>query len=313
MAPIPRRRAASTDRLRGRPGTASATVRCRYSPHVPGEWFAWEWDETLYAGTAAYYDRGRLPNAPGLAEAFEKALGLDGRGRLLDVGCGPGTVTLPLSDLFQDVVGLDADAGMIREARRLASERGVVNAHWVHRRAEDLPVALGAFRVVTFAASFHWMDRPLVAGIVREMLEPNGVVVHVDNHHQDSLTLDDDLPAPPIARIDDLRRAYLGEGRRAGQGIRNSSPGDEAAVFRAAGFAGPEVVVVPDGRTIVRSSNDLVAETFSMSSTAPHLLGDRLSEFEADVRRVLAEASPDGTFSLRLPDNELKIWRVARS
>ncbi|MDQ1520682.1 MAG: hypothetical protein QOI55_1755, partial [Actinomycetota bacterium] len=104
----------------------------------------------------------------------------------------------------------------------------------------------------------------------------------------------------------------LGEGRRAGQGIRNSSPGDEAAVFRAAGFAGPEVVVVPDGRTIVRSSDDLVAETFSMSSTAPHLLGDRLSEFEADVRRVLAEASPDGTFSLRLPDNELKIWRVAR-
>ena len=36
------------------------------------------------------------------------------------------------------------------------------------------------------------------------------------------------------------------------------------------------------------------------------------AEFEADVRRVLAEASPDGTFSLRLPDNELKIWRVAR-
>jgi hypothetical protein len=85
-----------------------------------------------------------------------------------------------------------------------------------------------------------------------------------------------------------------GADRRAGQGIRNSSPGDEAAVFAAAEFTGPEHVVVPGGRTIVRSVDDLVAETFSLSSTAPHLFGDRLSEFEADLRRLLAEVSPDG-------------------
>jgi len=278
---------------------------------VPGEWFEWEWDETLFAGAAAYYDRGRLPNAPGLADAFEKALGLDGRGRLLDVGCGPGTVTLRLAGLFQEVVGLDTDAGMIQQARRLASERGVMNARWVQGRAEELPADLGTFGVVTFAASFHWMDRPLVAGIIRRMLEPDGAVVHVDNRHQDGLAPGDALAAPPVERIAEPRRAYLGEDRRAGQGIRNSSPDDEAAVFRAAGFAGPELVVVPDGRTIVRSADDLVAETFSLSSTAPHLFGDRLSEFEADLRRVLAEASPDGTFAVRPPDNELKIWRVA--
>jgi SAM-dependent methyltransferase len=278
---------------------------------VPGEWFEWEWDETLFAGAAAYYDRGRLPNSPGLADAFEKALGLDGRGRLLDVGCGPGTVTLPLARLFQEVVGVDADPGMIQEARRLASERGVVNARWVRSRAEDLSADLGTFRVVTFAASFHWMDRPLVARTVRGMLEPDGALVHVDNRHQQGVATDHSRPAPPVDRIAELRRAYLGEDRRAGQSIRNSSPGNEAAVFRAAGFVGPELVAVPDGRTIIRSSEDLVAETFSMSYTAPHLFGDRLSQFEADLRRVLAEASPDGAFSVRLPDNELNIWRPA--
>ncbi len=276
-----------------------------------GEWFEWEWDETLFAGAAAFYDRGRLPNAPGLADAFERALGLDGRGRLLDVGCGPGTVALPLAGLFREVVGLDADPGMIQEAQRLASERGVLNARWVHGRAEDLPADLGTFGVVTFAASFHWMDRLRVAGIIRRMLTSDGAVVHVDNRHQDGLAPDDARTAPPVERIAELRRAYLGEDRRAGQGIRNSSPGDEAAVFRAAGFAGPELVAVPDGRTILRSADDLVAETFSLSSAAPHLFGDRLSPFEADLRRILAEASPDGTFAVRLPDNELKIWRVA--
>ena len=278
---------------------------------MSGEWFEWEWDETLFAGAAAYYDRGRLPNAPGLVGAFETALGLDGRGRLLDVGCGPGTVTIPLAGLFQEVVGLDADAGMIREAQRLASERGVTNARWVHRRAEGLPADLGMFNVAAFAASFHWMDRPLVAGIIRGMLERDGVVVHVDNRHQDGLATGDALPAPPVERIAELRRSYLGQDRRAGRGIRKSSPADEAAVFRAAGFAGPELVVVPDGRTVVRSADDLVAETFSLSSTAPHLFGERLSQFEADLRRVLAEVSPDGKFAVRLPDNELKIWRVA--
>lgn len=278
---------------------------------MAGEWFEWEWDETLFAGAAAYYDRGRLPNAPGLADAFKKALGLGGRGRLLDVGCGPGTVTLPLAGLFHEVVGLDADAEMIQEARRLASERGVMNARWVQRRAEDLPADLGTFGVVTFAASFHWMDRPRVAGIIRRMLEPDGAVVHVDNRHQDGLACDENLPAPPVERIAALRRAYLGQDRRAGQGIRNSSPGDEAAVFRAAGFAGPELIVMPDGRAIVRTADDLVAETFSLSSTAPHLFGDRLSEFEADLREVLADASPSGSFAVRLPDNELKIWRAA--
>ncbi|MGO9977438.1 MAG: class I SAM-dependent methyltransferase [Solirubrobacteraceae bacterium] len=278
---------------------------------MPGEWSEWEWDETLFAGAAAYYDRGRLPNASGLADAFQRTLRLDGAGRLLDVGCGPGTVTLPLAGLFGEVVGLDADPGMIQQARRLASDRGVINATWVWRRAEDMSDDLGMFKVVTFAASFHWMDRSLVADLVRGMLEPDGAVVHVDNRHQDSLVGDDTLPAPPVGRIAELRRGYLGPDRRAGQGIRNSSPGDEAAVFRAAGFVGPELVVVPDERRIVRSVDDLVAETFSLSSTAPHLFGERLPQFEADLRRVLAEASPDGAFAVRLPDDELKIWRVA--
>jgi SAM-dependent methyltransferase len=280
---------------------------------VAGEWFEWEWDDTLFAGSAPHYDRGRLPYAPGLAGAFERSLGLDGRGRLLDVGCGPGTVTLQVARLFEAVVGLDPDPGMIAEAERLASERSVTNATWSCRRAEALPAGLGRFRVVVFAASFHWMNRALVAARVREMLEPGGAVVHVDNRHQDSLEADVELPPPPRDRIDALRRAYLGEDRRAGRSIRNSSPSGESEIFRAAGFTGPEIVVVPDGRSMIRSIDEVVHETFSMSSTAPHLFGARLAEFEADVRRVLADASPDGRFVDRLPDNRLIVWRPAVS
>ncbi|WP_407078410.1 hypothetical protein [Streptomyces sp. NPDC005435] len=50
----------------------------------------WTGDETLFAGTAAYYTRGRLPYAPGLALVLARALRLDGTGRLLDLGSRAG-------------------------------------------------------------------------------------------------------------------------------------------------------------------------------------------------------------------------------
>ena len=78
-----------------------------------GGWETWRWDESLFAGAARYYEQGRLPYAPGLADAVARSLGLDGRGRLLDVGCGPGTVALRLASLFEAVVGLDPDADML--------------------------------------------------------------------------------------------------------------------------------------------------------------------------------------------------------
>jgi hypothetical protein len=48
----------------------------------------------------------------------------------------------------------------------------------------------------------------------------------------------------------------------------------------------------------------------SSSSSAPHLFGDRIEAFESDLRAILLEASPEGLFSVRLPDNTLDIWRL---
>ncbi|MDF3043469.1 MAG: class SAM-dependent methyltransferase [Thermomicrobiales bacterium] len=123
------------------------------SPVTPSPPEGWQWDETLYRGSAPYYVRGRPPYAPGLADALRRTLALDGQGRLLDVGCGPGIVTLPLAQLFTEVVGLDPDPGMLAEGARRAAEAGVENIVWVRARAEDLPAGLGRFRVATFAQS----------------------------------------------------------------------------------------------------------------------------------------------------------------
>ena len=109
-----------------------------------GGWETWSWDESLFAGAAGYYEQGRLPYAPGLADTFARSLALDGTGRLLDAGCGPGTVALRLAPLFEAVVGLDPDAGMLARASRAAADRGIGNATWVRQRAEELPTAWAA-------------------------------------------------------------------------------------------------------------------------------------------------------------------------
>jgi SAM-dependent methyltransferase len=279
---------------------------------VRHRWEDWAWDETVFEGTASYYRQGRKPYAPALADALAEHLQLDGHGRLLDVGSGPGTVALVFAHLFESVSGLDPDPGMIAEAKRAAAEGKVANANWVQMRAEDLPGALGAFRVISFGQSFHWMDRPRVATKVRDMLDPNGAVVQVDLWHTsppDQVAPNGPNPPVPEPAIDELRRRWLGPDRRAGQGFRNTSPSGEDAIFQDAGFAPEEVVLVPDDRMLDRSVDDVVAWVLSTSSTAPHLFGERLGEFVDELRTLLFDASPSGRFSVPLSDNGLRIRR----
>ncbi|TNH22417.1 class I SAM-dependent methyltransferase [Micromonospora orduensis] len=273
---------------------------------------AWEWDETLYAGSASHYSVGRWDYPPELAEAVDTALDLDGTGRLLDVGCGPGSLTLLLAPLFEAAVGIDADRDMLAEAQRRAGDVGVTNVEWRHLRAEDLPADLGTFRVVTFAQSFHWMDRPLVARRVRDMLAPDAAWVHVGATTHQGVAGDDALPypRPPWRRIDELVASYLGPIRRAGQGwLPGGTAGGEEEVMRAAGFTGPTRITVEQGMVVERPVDEVASAVFSLSSSAPHLFADRLPAFEADLRSLLTAAARDGLFAERRRDIEVVIWR----
>ncbi|MEU8487529.1 class I SAM-dependent methyltransferase [Streptomyces sp. NPDC048641] len=282
----------------------------------------WEWDDTLFAGTARHYRRGRLPYAPGLADTLADVLRLDGRGRLIDVGCGPGVIALTLAHLFGEIVGVDPDRGMIAEATREAAEQGVSGkTRWVQARGEDLPDGLGAFDVATFAQSFHWMDRDLVAATIKGMLRSGGVLAHISDvkteteaeTKTESLTRSVEglpYPAVPYTAMDQLVKQYLGPVRRAGRGVLpHGTPGGEAAVLTRAGFSGPQRHVVPGGQPLQRTADDLVAGVFSMSFSAPPLFGTRLDVFETDLRRLLREVSPAGRFSERRPSTEVFIWR----
>ncbi len=264
----------------------------------------WRWDETLYAGSAPHYAAGRMPYPPRLADVLRDELGLDGTGRLLDVGCGPGSLTGLLAPLFAEAVGIDADAGMIAEARRRVGD----GVRWLRLRAEELPAGLGTFRVATFAQSFHWMDQPLVARRVRGMLTRDGAFVHVAATTDRGAPGTEPLgrPRPPWDRIAGLIAEYLGPVRRAGRGhLPAGTRSGEEDVMRAAGWTGPRTVTVTRGEIVTRTPDEIVAAVLSHSGSAPHLFGDRLRSFEDDLRRLRG----DGPFAERLRDVGVVIWR----
>lgn len=83
---------------------------------------------------------------------------------------------------------------------------------------------------------------------------------------------------------------------------------DEDTVYRFAGFTGPQRLEVP-GFVVERSAEEIAASVYSLSGSAPHLFAGRLTDFDADLRHLLAAASPDGRFSEQISAIGLYVWR----
>ena len=256
------------------------------------------YDPTIYLGSAAHYRYGRPAYSPELEAVLTRKTGLDGTGRLLDVGCGPGVLTVRLAHLFTQAVGLDPDAGMLAEGRRAAEEKGVMNIRWVQGLAEELPaVAPGPYRLVTFGQSFHWTDEQQVAETVYDMLQPGGalaLIVHTVTGRPPPP--DPGVPPIPHDEIKVLVEKYLGSTRRAGQGITPERTHRFEDVLARTRFGVPQQFFVPGIPDLLRDSESVLSGYFSLSSAAPHLFGDRLDDFAGEVRALLANRSAEGIF-----------------
>ena len=221
------------------------------------------YDPTIYLGSAAHYRYGRPAYSPDLEAVLTRETGLDGTGRLLDAGCGPGVLTIRLAHLFEQVTGLDPDAGMLADGRRAAGEQGVTNIRWVQGLAEDLPaVAPGPYKLVTFGQSFHWTDEQQVAGTVYDMLAPGGALALI-GHTVPGRPRPPDPGVPPIPHdeIKALVAKYLGSTRRAGQGTAQERTHRFEDVLARTRFGVPQQIFVPGIPDLLRDSESVLSVT----------------------------------------------------
>jgi trans-aconitate 2-methyltransferase len=100
-------------------------------------------------------------------------LGLRGTERILDLGCGDGTLTVQLSELVPKgkVVGVDASQGMIETAKHKRRR----NLHFLLMDVDSLDF-VEEFDVVFSNATLHWVSdhRRLLSNVLRA-LRPDGV------------------------------------------------------------------------------------------------------------------------------------------
>jgi len=68
--------------------------------------------------------------------------------RVLDLGCGDGRLAFGVAPYAREVVGLDPDAELIKNATAKASQQGLRNVRFLAGAGQDLPLGDGAFDVV---------------------------------------------------------------------------------------------------------------------------------------------------------------------
>lgn len=92
---------------------------------------------------------------------------------VIDVGCGTGLSTEPLTSFARVVVGVDVSEEMLR-----ARVRGG-RAHYVGARAEQLPFREETFELATTASAVHWFG-PEAMGEIGRVLRPSAWLVVYD-------------------------------------------------------------------------------------------------------------------------------------
>ena len=255
------------------------------------------YDPNLFAGVAKYYSQFRPRYNDDLYQLLIKEFQLDGTGRLLDLGTGTGLIAIALSPHFKEVVALDPDPEMLKEAQQEAELDNIQNIQWVNTQAENISQELGEFRLITIGRAYHWFDKPKVLQLASDRLIQGGGIA-ITYSHQDI------WHSTELWKINvlDVVKKYLGEKRRVGNStIENLDDTYSAlpSLLKQSGFSSPKFQRLTITKTW--TVNSWIGYLYSTAFARPAYFGDHLAEFEKDIEQTLLTLFPSGEFVEQIP------------
>ena len=188
-------------------------------------------DENDEAGSHDYHTRRLSRRTAGVAAAFFLPHLRPGM-RLLDCGCGPGTITLGLAGAVApgEVVGIDPLANRLGLARAAAAAQGVENVRFEQGDMHALPFDDAAFDAAFVHAVMEHIAEPVAAlAEVRRVLKPGGVVGIRSSMHAAAVQ----WPQPELI---ETQMAFWTR-QKATEGANWQIAPSLRAVLRAAGFS----------------------------------------------------------------------------
>ncbi|MFB7176975.1 class I SAM-dependent methyltransferase [Streptomyces sp. NPDC056257] len=250
---------------------------------------------TPYASAAPYYARYRPPYPAEFYELLADRFALDGSQTVLDLGAGPGPITLALAPLADQVYAVDPDPAMLAEGSRLAEERGLANTSWLVGDAAGIGrLCLPRIDLCVIGRAFHLMDRDRVPADLDAVLAPRGGIVLVDSVPRPG------VPRPPWAAVvEEVSARFLGPGPCGADewddADRPGGPEDAEDHLAKSPFSRVETVTWD--QTLRHTVDEVIGLRYSCASCGPALFGDRRAAFESELRQALLDHDPGGVHS----------------
>ncbi|MFX3618934.1 MAG: class I SAM-dependent methyltransferase [Sporolactobacillus sp.] len=241
--------------------------------------------QNSFDGTAYYYLKYRGHYSDDLIRLLAESCGLNGKGRLLDLGCGTGKLTFPLARYFEESVGIDVSQDMVQKARSQAELLGMKNLKWIRMRSEELTEDFGSFHLITAGDAFHWMEREKVLQLCYDRLVPGGTLALVDQSH---LLGDCALPWQQTVR-EVIARWF---GTETAEPLQFGETHERLLVRSS--FSG-----IRSGRIKTMRKRDIhsiIGYLYSTSRCHKTFLGEKAPLFEKDLSTRLRALNPEGIF-----------------
>jgi len=245
-----------------------------------------QYRQDLFKGTSAYYSQYRTPYIKNMIEELIKSAGITPDDTLLDIACGPGRLTLPMSGYFRKVFAIDWEKEMIEEGERVSKNLKIENIKWIIGKAEEQNFEPGTFKLITIGDAFHRLDQLRILENSYKMLASGGCIALI---WSSTVTNGEEAWQKELKRI---TSPWAKPNSPAANTINNVQFGE--TTLKEFGFR--DVSSKTFEEKLMLNIKEITGYLYSMSVYSKNVIGDGYLEFESAIKDCLLQINPDNKF-----------------
>jgi ubiquinone/menaquinone biosynthesis C-methylase UbiE len=135
----------------------------------------------IWTGKASSYDRARPTPPPALLDLLTQLIQTPHPALVVDMGSGTGLSTAIWGERAQQVIGIEPNTDMRKEAvRKLEGHPHAAHIKYREGFAHQTGLTSGCADIVTAAQSFHWMEPTATLAEIARILRPGGLFAAYD-------------------------------------------------------------------------------------------------------------------------------------